>query len=162
MGGRQLKIADGRFKSKLNSCGVIKAALKELQGCPDIQGNKCLGYSTANDDEPIEQCKNCELNSAYEEYGGSLDDINWADEEVEKIIRGRENVPKNDDFAWWSCHYEYKNKKTNKSYRLEELQNKYKLGFAEKKLWNIIERYYIAEEVYVIELKNLLTITESI
>jgi len=30
-----------------------------------------------------------------------------------KIIRGRVNVPIGDSFAWWSCHYEYKNNKSD-------------------------------------------------
>jgi hypothetical protein len=66
-----------------------------------------------------------------------------------RIIRGRENVPTGDDFAWWSMHYEYKNIKTCEDFTLEQLQDKYNLGFAQKKLWDIIERDYTTEEVYV-------------
>lgn len=72
----------------------------------------------------------------------------------ERIVRGRENVPKGDDFAWWSCHYEYKNKKTGEIYNLEDLQNKYKLGFAQRELWDIIERDYITEDVYVMNVNH--------
>ena len=39
------------------------------QECNDAekqQDGKCLGYSIWNDDEPIEQCKNCKNNSTYD------------------------------------------------------------------------------------------------
>lgn len=65
------------------------------------------------------------------------------------IIRGRQNVPVGDCFSWWSCHYEYKNIKTGETFTIEGLQNKYQLGFLEKELWNIIERNYLTEEIYI-------------
>lgn len=66
-----------------------------------------------------------------------------------KVVRGRENVPVGDDFAWWSCHFEYRSKNICEAFTLEQLQEKYNLGFGQQKLWNIIERNYTAEEVYV-------------
>lgn len=71
-----------------------------------------------------------------------------------RIIRGRENVPTGDDFAWWSMHYEYKNIKTCEEFTLEQLQDKYNLGFAQKKLWDIIERDYTTEEVYIMNVNH--------
>ena len=66
-----------------------------------------------------------------------------------KVVRGRENVPAGDNFAWWSCHFEYRSKDTCEAFILEQLQEKYSLGFGQQELWNIIERDYTAEEVYV-------------
>lgn len=71
-----------------------------------------------------------------------------------KIIRGRENVPTGDNFAWWSCHYEYRNKNTNEVFRLEGLQEKYNLGFLQRELWDIIEHEYISEEVYIMSVNH--------
>jgi hypothetical protein len=70
------------------------------------------------------------------------------------IIRGRENVPIGDDFAWWSCHYEYRNIKNVETYTLEELQEKYQLGFGQQELWDIIEQNYTTEEVYVMNVNH--------
>lgn len=44
-------------------------------------------------------------------------------------------------------HYEYRNNKTGEVLRLEDLQEKYSLGFAQKELWDIIETNYTTEEV---------------
>lgn len=41
-----------------------------------------------------------------------------------------------------AVRYVYTNKKTKKRYTLEGLQNKYELGFADSRLWKIIERDY--------------------
>lgn len=71
-----------------------------------------------------------------------------------RIIRGRENVPIGDDFAWWSMHYEHINKKTGKAFTLEQLQEKYNVGFAQKELWDIIERDYTTEEVYIMNVNH--------
>lgn len=70
------------------------------------------------------------------------------------VIRGRENVPTGDDFAWWSCHYEYRHGKTGETYRLEDLQNKYHMGFGQAELWQIIDREYESEEVYVMSVNH--------
>lgn len=71
-----------------------------------------------------------------------------------KIVRGRENVPKGDDFSWWSCHFEYRNRNTSEAYTLEELQDKYELGFGQKELWDFIECEYNTEEVYVMNVNH--------
>lgn len=69
-------------------------------------------------------------------------------------IRGRENVPAGDNFAWWPCHYEYISRETGEAYTLEELQEKYHLGFCDSRLWRIIEKDYHGEEVYVMSVKH--------
>lgn len=71
-----------------------------------------------------------------------------------KIIIGRENIPAKDDLSWWSMHYKYRNKKTGKMFRLEDLQEKYNLGFSQKELWNIIEFEYKTEEVYIMNINH--------
>lgn len=62
---RELK--DGYIKCKIDSCKIVKVAIDEGIGYPEIEEDKCLGYSNLNDDEPIEYCKNCKLHSTYEE-----------------------------------------------------------------------------------------------
>ncbi len=52
--------------NKIDKCKIIKKAIKSGIGSPEIQDKKCLGYSNINDDEPIETCKSCKLNSSYE------------------------------------------------------------------------------------------------
>ncbi|MGN9163231.1 hypothetical protein [Clostridium sulfidigenes] len=47
-----------------------------------------------------------------------------------------------------STHYEYRNKKTGEVLRLEDLQEKYNLGFAQKELWDIVEANYTTKEVH--------------
>lgn len=42
--------------------------------------------------------------------------------------------------------YIYINKRTGEEYRLEDLQNKYGLGFGDRRLWDIIESCYRCEE----------------
>ena len=69
-------------------------------------------------------------------------------------IVGRENVPRGDNFAWWSCHYEYIHRVTKEIYRLEDLQNKYKMGFGQAELWEIIDREYTSIEVYVMSVNH--------
>ena len=71
-----------------------------------------------------------------------------------KTIIGRENLPKKDNPAWWSCHYEYINRKTKEMFKLEELQEKYGFGFADSKLWKIIEEEYNSVEVYVMSINH--------
>lgn len=69
-------------------------------------------------------------------------------------VRGRQNVPAGENFAWWTCKMEYRHNLTNELYSLEELQCKYELGFAEKRLWNIIEREYTIGEIYVMNVNH--------
>ncbi|WMI81581.1 hypothetical protein [Anaerotignum sp. MB30-C6] len=50
-----------------------------------------------------------------------------------------DEVPKHDSVP---MHYVYTNKNTGEKYRLGDLQDKYELGFADSRLWKIIEREY--------------------
>lgn len=70
------------------------------------------------------------------------------------VIRGRENVPAGDSFAWWTCHFEYRSNLTNELFLLSDLQNKYQLGFGQRELWDLISKYYITEEVYVMNVNH--------
>jgi len=54
-------------KRTIENCAVIKNAVKRGLGEPEIQLGKCLGYSNGYDDEPCEKCKDCKLNTAYED-----------------------------------------------------------------------------------------------
>lgn len=73
---------------------------------------------------------------------------------MDKIkVYGRENVPKTDKFAWWSCDYEYIGKDGTYN-TLEDLQEKYNLGFADKKLWDIIEENYKTVECYTMNVNH--------
>ncbi len=72
-----------------------------------------------------------------------------------KIIRGRENVPVGDNFGWWTCVYVYINRKSKEEYMLEQLQEKYSLGFGQHELWNIIEKEYDAVEDYIMSVNHL-------
>ena len=83
----------------------------------------------------------------------------WISKSIEqpmnaKSVRRCENVPAGDDFAWWSEHYEYRSVKTCETFTLEQLQEKYNLGFAQEKLWDIIERNYTMEEIYVMNINH--------
>lgn len=71
-----------------------------------------------------------------------------------RIIKGRENIPDGDNFSWWSMHYEYINKETGRVFRLEELQEHYNLGFAQKELWDIIELEYKTKQVYIMNVNH--------
>jgi len=44
---------------KYNKCGLINKESREV-GSPTFRNDTCLGYSSGNDDEPIDKCKNCE------------------------------------------------------------------------------------------------------
>lgn len=55
---------------KISTCWLIAEEKPEIEiVCTkaEKQGNKCLGYSKINDDEPIEKCKNCPQCTCYEE-----------------------------------------------------------------------------------------------
>lgn len=71
-----------------------------------------------------------------------------------RSVRGRENVPAGDSFAWWSCIYIYINRISKKEYRLEQLQKKYHLGFAEEELWDVIEKEYDMVEEYIMNVNH--------
>lgn len=49
-------------KRNLDNCNLIKKF-----GKPKQYGGKCEGYCGADRDEPIEQCRECKLNTMYEE-----------------------------------------------------------------------------------------------
>ena len=54
----------------IENCSVIKRAVAEGIGEPERfwNLNKCLGYChSANDDEPIESCKNCKYYVSFEQ-----------------------------------------------------------------------------------------------
>ena len=69
-------------------------------------------------------------------------------------IRGRENVPVGDKFDWWSCKYVYIDRITKKEYYLEDLCNKYKMGFGQSELWDIIEKGYDCESDYIMNINH--------
>lgn len=54
-------------KKTIENCSLVKKAINVGNGGPEIQDGKCMGYSS-NDDEPCENCKNCSLNTMYENY----------------------------------------------------------------------------------------------
>ncbi len=55
----------------INNCTVIKAAIEDGAGTPEVKDGKCLGYShvrtNIEDDEPIDKCKRCKFNVYYKE-----------------------------------------------------------------------------------------------
>lgn len=53
------------MKRTIENCTLTKKMIKAGEGSPEIQGDKCLGYS-GNTDEPCEVCQKCELNTCYE------------------------------------------------------------------------------------------------
>jgi len=54
----------------IETCQVIKRAVNEMIGYPELDNGKCMGYSTENDDEPIEKCKKCKFCTVPYEEGG--------------------------------------------------------------------------------------------
>ena len=52
-------------KKTIDNCTVIKSAIKEGLGFPDLFGDKCGGYANSGE-EPYEACDRCKL---YEGYG---------------------------------------------------------------------------------------------
>ncbi len=71
-----------------------------------------------------------------------------------RIIRGRDNVPVGDNFAWWTCVYVYINRESKEEYKLEQLQEKYNLGFGQRELWDIIEKNYDTVEDYIMNVNH--------
>ena len=54
-------------KRTLENCGVIRRNIRRGLGSPDQYDGKCMGYGRrCHDDEPIEACKRCKLNTTYE------------------------------------------------------------------------------------------------
>ena len=44
----------------IDNCRVIKLAMKEMIGTPDIYNGTCQGYAVSEiDDEPCDKCKRC-------------------------------------------------------------------------------------------------------
>lgn len=62
------------------------------------------------------------------------EEIEW-DKSESKVMKSRSEP----------MHYVYTHKITGEKYRLGDLQDKYGLGFADSKLWKIIERDYEGE-----------------
>lgn len=52
-------------KRTIENCTLIKWAINNYIGSPEIQEDKCLGYSRESDDEPCNKCKLCKLNTTY-------------------------------------------------------------------------------------------------
>ena len=49
-----------------DDCGLIKLSIIRGIGKPNFKDGKCEGYCHGeNDDEPVEQCKNCQLHTSY-------------------------------------------------------------------------------------------------
>jgi len=70
------------------------------------------------------------------------------------VIRGRENVPSGDDFSWWTSVSTYINRKTKEECTLVQLQCKYEMGFAQKELWDIIEKEYSISNDYIMNVNH--------
>jgi hypothetical protein len=49
-----------------DDCEIIKESIVNGIGKPNFKDGRCEGYChSENDDEPIEKCKACKLNSLY-------------------------------------------------------------------------------------------------
>ena len=67
-------------------------------------------------------------------------------------IVGRENVPKGDDFGWWSCHSEYLDI-DGEYLTIEELQDKHEVHW--QRAWEIIEGNHLKTiNVYVMNVNH--------
>lgn len=60
------------MKRTIDNCSLVKEAIKQMIGSPDIIDGKCMGYSSepdadGDDDESCETCKKCKLNNTYGE-----------------------------------------------------------------------------------------------
>jgi len=53
-------------KRTLENCSLIKKVAKHI-GKPKQHEGKCEGYTSKDRDEPIEKCRECNLNNMYEE-----------------------------------------------------------------------------------------------
>lgn len=54
-------------KRTADNCFMHKRATKEEIGQCETGDGKCVGYAGADGDEPCDTCKECNLNTAYEE-----------------------------------------------------------------------------------------------
>ena len=50
----------------LEHCGLI-TKMEDILGKPKQYDGKCEGYCSADRDEPCERCRECKLNTSYEE-----------------------------------------------------------------------------------------------
>ena len=48
----------------IENCRLIKKAVGEGLGTPEMEGDKCMGYG-GDMDEPCEICKKCKANNWY-------------------------------------------------------------------------------------------------
>lgn len=62
-------------------------------------------------------------------------------------VYGSENINATDKHNWWNFDYEYIGK-DGIYHTLEELQEKYNLGFADKRLWDLIDENYKTVECF--------------
>lgn len=53
-------------KKTIDNCTVIKRAVRDGVGYPDVSGDKCDGYAKGYCDEPHDSCIRCKL---FEGYG---------------------------------------------------------------------------------------------
>jgi len=54
-------------KRAADNCFLHKKAKKEGIGQCETYNGKCVGYAGADGDEPCDTCKECNINTAYEE-----------------------------------------------------------------------------------------------
>jgi len=60
------------MKRTIENCGVIKRNSRDGYGAPSTEdwGNgeiRCAGYGKGDNDEPINKCMDCPLNTAYDD-----------------------------------------------------------------------------------------------
>ena len=56
-------------KRTVENCSIAKRGVRLGEGEPHLDcDGKCMGYSHANDDEPIDKCKRCKLNNWNDEW----------------------------------------------------------------------------------------------
>lgn len=111
----------------------LKARLKQLEYGQNLQGGVIEQLEKSNQDLSDRVVRSEGLMESIE-----LKDI--ANLEDELILS--DEVP---NHASVPMHYVYTNKNTGEKYRLGDLQDKYELGFADSRLWKIIEHEYEAE-----------------
>lgn len=58
-------------KRTIENCSLVAKAVRIGLGTPQAEGDKCMGYAHGSDDdendEPCKICRECKLNTAYEE-----------------------------------------------------------------------------------------------
>ena len=60
------KDTDNREMATIENCFLIRRAVGDGLGKPEVVDGKCAGYAAGTDDEPYEICKYCKLNIFYE------------------------------------------------------------------------------------------------